>query len=267
MTALTTPRRTASHRVGRLVLRALLLGSLALSLPACNTLQRLSEIGNEPALSPINNPKSVPGYTPVSLPMPAPQSVERNPNSLWRTGSRAFFRDQRAKQVGDLMTVMISISDKAQLQNQSRRARDNKENMGLPNFFGMESAAGRPSLQSLLPGSTPGSLVDLSSAANSNGTGSIDRKEAIDLKVAAIITQVLPNGNLVIQGKQEVRVNYEVRDLNISGVIRPEDITAANTISYEKIAEARIAYGGRGQITDVQQPRYGQQLFDILSPF
>ena len=82
-----------------------------------------------------------------------------------------------------------------------------------------------------------------------------------------MITEVLPNGNLAIFGRQEVQVNFERRDLVVAGVIRPEDITSGNTIAYEQIAEARVSYGGQGQITDFQQPRYGQQLYDIVFPF
>ncbi|HYD30398.1 MAG TPA: flagellar basal body L-ring protein FlgH [Azospirillaceae bacterium] len=251
----------------RLLARTAMLGALVMGLSACNTVQRLSDVGNPPALNPIQDPHAQAGYTPVSLPMPSPQVAERNPNSLWRSGARSFFKDQRAKQVGDILTVMIEIEDKAELENQTSRGRDNSEEMGLPNLFGLETGAGR-GLRAILPdAANPGSLMNMNSATNSRGTGAITRQESIELKVAALVTQVLPNGNLVIQGRQEVRVNFEVRDLVMSGVIRPEDITAQNTVSYEKIAEARISYGGRGQITDVQQPRYGQQIFDIISPF
>lgn len=232
---------------------------LVAGLSACNTMSRLSEVGSGPDLSKIEDPQAKQGYQPVSLPMPTPTPAERNPNSLWRAGSKAFFKDQRASKVGDLITVEIEIKDQAKLQNQTTRARDNSDKADLNNFLGFEKAG--------LLGSKLDPSIDFGSTTSNSGKGAITRSESVDLKLAAIITQVLPNGNLVLQGKQEVRVNQELRDLVITGVIRPEDVTSTNTVSYEKIAEARISYGGRGQMSDVQQPRYGQQIFDILMPF
>ncbi len=258
MTAARTPALAST--IGKLVLAV----ACASALSACNAATRLSEVGQAPRLSTIQNPQVQAGYTPVSLPMPAPQAGAREPNSLWRAGARAFFRDQRAARVGDILTVAINIDDRAQINNQTARSRQNSESAGLPNFLGLLNRIGN------LVGYAdvvPEILVELESGTNNRGTGSVQRRETIELQVAALITDVLPNGNLVIQGKQEVRVNYELRELTIAGVIRPEDIASDNRISYEKIAEARISYGGRGQIMDVQQPRYGQQLFDIIMPF
>jgi flagellar L-ring protein precursor FlgH len=224
---------------------------------------RLADVGKEPAMTQIQNPVHSPNYHPVSLPMPQAAVPTPNPNSLWRPGARGFFKDQRASRVGDILTVNISIADSAVLDNTTSRARDNSENSAANALLGFEQH-----LSSILPKAVDNTnLVDLTSTSSSKGTGSVDRKETINLKVAAVITQRLPNGNLVLAGRQEVRVNFEVRQLQIMGVIRPEDIKADNTISYEKIAEARISYGGKGQITDVQQPRYGQQIYDILWPF
>jgi flagellar L-ring protein precursor FlgH len=236
----------------------------ALLVTGCgNTLNRLAEVGETPPMTHIQNPTQSPGYRPVSMPMPAPTAEQRQPNSLWRTGARSFFKDQRAAQVGDLLTVLITIEDKAELTNTSERSRANTDDASVNALLGYES-----SLNRVLPEAiNPGNLVDIDSATSNNGSGSINRNEKIDLKIAAVITQRLPNGNLVVQGRQEVRVNYEVRQLQIAGIVRREDITADNTISYDKIAEARIAYGGRGQITDVQQPRYGSQILDVLFPF
>ena len=238
----------------------LLLAGLALApLGACNTADRLSNIGKAPSLSAIEDPTAQAGYKPVRLPMPEPQPMSYAANSLWRTGSRAFFKDQRANRVGDLVTVKVNVTDKANLNNQSKRSRSNTEGFGLPNAFGFEN--------SLPNGASAESLLKASSTDASDGAGSVQRNETVSTSVAAIVTQVLPNGNLVVEGKQEIRVNFEMRELVVAGVIRPEDIESDNTVESTKIAQARIAYGGRGQITDVQQPRYGQQALDILLPF
>ena len=235
----------------------------AISLSACNTMDRLAQIGEEPPLTEIANPVATPGYKPVSMPMPEKDTTQRQANSLWRPGSRSFFKDQRANEIGDILTVRININDKAALSNTSKTSRTGTDGMSVNGLFGLPGQ-----LTKVLPEDVTGSnLVDLNSTRDQQGAGTVDRDEKIDLKVAAVITQKLPNGNMVLLGRQEVRVNYEVRELQIAGVIRPQDIESDNSISYEKIAEARISYGGRGHISDVQQPRYGSQALDILLPF
>lgn len=255
---------TSLFRVGLAV-------ALCAALSACNVTQRLADLGEAPKLSPIENPQAQKGYQPVALPMPTPEPSAKLANSLWRPGARAFFKDQRAARVGDIVTVVVNIADKATANNASNRARSTTETAGLTNLLGTEvSDDGTSSgsiIENIFRGATPGALVNGTSTSSYAGTGKIQRDETVTSQVAAIVTQVLPNGNLVVQGRQEVRVNYEVRELLISGVIRPEDITATNTVEHTKIAEARISYGGRGQLTDVQQPRYGTQLFDIIFPF
>lgn len=237
-------------------------GLAVIALTGCSALDRMASIGEAPKMTDISNPQAATGYKPVSMPMPAPITAERQPSSLWAAGSRGFFKDQRANRVGDILTVLIEINDEAKYENTTTRSRTNSDNATLGSLFGLQSPINR-----ILPGSANTTLVDTSSALSNEGKGAIDRSEEIKLKIAATITQVLPNGNLVVIGRQEVRVNYEVRELQIAGVIRQEDITTLNTISYEKMAEARISYGGRGHITDVQQPRYGSQMLDILLPF
>ena len=251
-------------RHNRLSGSALAVGIIAaLGLGACGAPERLANIGAEPALSTIKNPVSQPDYRPVSLPMPRPETVVRHANSLWRPGARQFFKDQRAARVGDILTVLIAIDDSAAVENTTVRSRQAAEDADLTNFLGFEGELG-----SVLPnGVNPATIVSLGNSSSHTGTGTVDRSEAITLQIAALVTQILPNGNLVIQGRQEVRVNFEVRELLVSGVVRPEDITNTNTINHDQIAEARIAYGGHGQLTDVQQPRYGQQLFDVIFPF
>jgi flagellar L-ring protein precursor FlgH len=236
---------------------------LAALLAACGTADRLANVGKAPTLSAIEDPTSQPGYKPVQMPMPTPEPVSYAPNSLWRQGSRAFFKDQRARQIGDLVTVRVKILDSANIDNTTKRSRANATKMGFAKFFGLENEAG----QVFPDGTDTAKLLDGTSDMANEGKGSVKRSEAIITNVAAVVTQALPNGNLVIEGKQEVRVNFEMRELIVAGVIRPEDIESDNTIDSAKIAQARIAYGGRGQITDVQQPRYGSQVMDIILPF
>jgi flagellar L-ring protein precursor FlgH len=231
-------------------------------LGGCTAFDRLATLGEQPALTAIENPTSQPGYKPVQMPMPTPQPASYSPNSLWRNGSRAFFKDQRAHQVGDILTVKVKITDKATLENETSRSRKNNEDSGVDNFFGQKTL-----WWPLNKVAVPGRIFTADSTGLSEGKGTIDRKDELQTNIAGVVTQLLPNGNLVVEGRQEVRVNFEIRELIVAGIVRPEDIESDNTIDSSKIAQARIAYGGRGQITDVQQPRYGQQAFDVLLPF
>ena len=241
--------------------------AVALSLSACSAFDRLENIGEAPKPSPIIDATQQANYQPVSLPQPTavPGSATQEANSLWRTGNKAFFRDQRATNVGDILTVNIVIADSAKLNNATTRERAGSDNIGINSLFGIEQSAGV--LRQLPQAFDPSKAANISGTSSSDGKGTIDRKEEVKLKLAAVVTQRLPNGNLAIMGSQEMGVNFEMRVLTLKGVIRPEDIEPGNVISYDKIAEARITYGGRGQQTDVQQPRYGQQLLDIVSPF
>ncbi|WP_138380203.1 flagellar basal body L-ring protein FlgH [Luteithermobacter gelatinilyticus] len=250
----------------------MLLSSFALA--GCGAVDRIASIGKAPDLAPIEADSVVPQNAPPEKQVvvyrhpPAPYAATSHPNanrnnSLWKIGAKHFFKDQRASQIGDILTVNITINDEATINNSTTRKRTNSDKANSTNFLGLESKLG-----DVLPDAVdPASLVDMGSTTSNSGSGTVDRKEEIKLTVAAVVTQILPNGNLVIQGRQEVRVNFEVRELTIMGVVRPEDISSTNTIQHTQIAEARISYGGRGQLTDVQQPRYGTQLFDILFPF
>ena len=227
----------------------------------CSAVDRLSQVGETPKLNAIENPTTQPGYKPVSMPMPKPEVVSYNANSLWRNGSRAFFKDQRAHQIGDLLTVTVNITDQANFANESQRSRKSTEDSGITSFFGSGLLSGAAA--TLLPGR----FLTADSNSSTDGKGSIVRQETLQTNVAAVVTQVLPNGNLVVEGKQEIRVNFEIREMIVAGIVRPEDIQSDNTIDSSKIAQARIAYGGHGQISDIQQPRYGQQVMDVLLPF
>jgi flagellar L-ring protein FlgH len=243
------------------VARHAVLAAIATSLlSSCAAFDRLKNIGQAPALSSIDNPTARPGYKPVQMPMPAAQPASYNPNSLWRNGAGEFFQEQRAHQIGDILTVKVNITDQANITDETQRTRTSSEDSGITNFFGKSKVP-------ILNTGVPGRLLTADSTSASDGKGTVARQEALLTNVAGVVTQVLPNGNLVIEGKQEIRVNFEMRELIIGGIIRPEDIESDNTIDSTKIAQARISYGGRGQLTDVQQQRYGQQLFDVVLPF
>jgi flagellar L-ring protein precursor FlgH len=245
--------------------RSLLLASLLapVLLGGCGNLQRLSEVGRPPGMTQPGDPTQEAAYRPMTMPMPTPQTAAPQANSLWRAGSRAFFKDQRAAQVGDILTVLVNIADAASLTNNTAANRKGNESLGLPNLLGLETTA----IPRLLTGANMENLVGLSSANGNAGTAQMKRDETVTLRLAGVVTQVLPNGNLVVAARQEVRVNSELRELAVAGVIRPQDIASDNTVRHDRMAEARIAYGGRGQLTDVQSPRWGQQVLDIVLPF
>lgn len=194
----------------------------------------------------------------------APRATEPgSAGSLWHSGPTSLFGDRRARTLGDILTVVIEIDEEAEMRNRTDRIREATEGLSLPNFFGLENL-----IQDVLPDNAdlnPG--IDASSNSQNRGDGNIIRQEVLTLRVAATVVGVLPNGHMVINGNQEVRVNHELRDLQVAGIIRPEDISRRNTITYEKIADARIVYGGRGTISDVQQPRYGQKVLDAILPY
>ncbi len=251
--------------IGTMV-KASIIAVAVLSLSGCNLATRISEVGSGPKLTEIENPTSTPDYRPVSLPMPAPQIAEDNPSSLWRNGARAFFKDHRAKDIGDIVTVNLNLSDSASLANNTERTRADSEDTNVTNLLGLETR-----FAEIIPGASaavdPTSLMSFDNNHNTSGDGEIERSETINLTFAAVVTQILPNGSLVVMGRQEILVNKELRELMVTGVVRPEDIESDNSISHEKIAEMRVAYGGRGTLSQLQQPRWGTQLWDIIFPF
>lgn len=232
-------------------------------LTGCNTAKRLAEVGSEPAMATIKNPIQKHDYRPVTTPMPRTIKASYRPNSLWRNGAKAFFKDQRASRVGDILTVDISIKDSGAINNKTERDRSGSEDVKNPNLFGLET-----NYDNIFPDAIkPDQLIKLESKSSATGNGKINRDETIELVMPVLVTQQLPNGNLVVNGTQEMRINFEIREVQLRGIIRPEDISATNRIAYDKIAEARLSYGGRGHISDVQQARYGLQLIDIIAPY
>ncbi|SNX69732.1 flagellar L-ring protein precursor FlgH [Cereibacter ovatus] len=233
---------------------------LLLAIPAC---ARLEEVGKAPSFTPIEG--SYQHHAMYSLPIPQtlPNGGPTSDSSLWNGGGASLLGDRRASQRGDILTVVIEIDDRAEISNSSERSREGGENLGIPSLFGIPQRLDRR----LPDGASMADAVKSKSSSSYAGDGSVKRKEKLMLRVAATVVEELPNGVLRIEGQQEVRVNFELRELIVTGYVRPGDISRQNEITYDKIAGARIAYGGRGQITDVQQPRYGQQVADIILPF
>ena len=223
---------------------------LATAIGGCKSI--LKDINTEPEMSTPNlqNAMAMPEKAPDGFPV-----ADQNPYSTWSTSSRDLFHNKRALTEGDILTVQIAMNDKAALTNKSNRNRTGNKSFGVTGAFDVNGA-----------GSSGNLNASLNNATDFSGNGGTARSESINLSIAAAVTAVLPNGNLLISGSQEVRVNAELRILTITGVVRPTDIQPNNTISYERIAEARISYGGRGRITEVQQPAYGQQILDRISP-
>lgn len=234
------------------MIRNLLLAIAATTLAGCGA--NLKEIGQPPALSAVGSGVAAGAQSVYQYPETPAQPVKRF--SLWDDRQSRLFTDPRALSPGDILTVEIEINDRAKFKNESDRSRTSTKSLGGALEYEWDGI-----------GSSGSADAEIDSTSASAGTGETTRSERIELSVAAIVTDVMPNGNLMINGSQEVRVNAELRILTIAGIVRPVDIGPNNTISYERIAEARISYGGRGRLTEVQQPPYGQQFLDQVLPF
>jgi flagellar L-ring protein precursor FlgH len=238
------------------------LAALAVSFPALAGCAATHEALYGPKLDPMSYPSAlVAAEQPVVIPTGA--VAHPGSSSLWRTGARAFFSDQRASKVGDILTVLITIDDSANITNDTTRERKTSNTLGIPHLLGLESSLGK-----ILPKAfDPTNAISTNADSQLTGTGQIQRQDQINLTIAAVVTKVMPNGNLVIQGRQEVKTNNDLRELTVAGVVRPEDITSSNTINHTQIAEARISYGGRGDLVRTNTTPGGQALLETFSPF
>lgn len=252
------------QRISGKALSALFLASTLLG--GCNgIMDRLDHIGKPPPMAEITNPQEKAEYKPMTWPLPeTPPAPKQYANSLWQPGARAFFRDGRAARVGDILRVNVKINDKLQFNNQTEGKRTGIDEASATALNGFTDKlihflpAGKPN---------PADLVNITGNYNTKGTGSISRQDVLTTQIAALVTQMLPNGNMVIEGKQELTMNQDVREVGIKGVVRPQDINSDNTIDSTQVAEARITYTGRGQLNDMQSPRWGGQIVNIVSPF
>lgn len=227
---------------------------------ACN---RVDHLGRPPTMS---QPQSTPEFVAMTEPELDLPEVPLRPESsasLWAGERNSLVRDRRAASRGDILTVVIEIDDKAEISNSSSRSRAAEDSVSIPDFGGLPQSLDKK----MTEGASMARMVEADADSSYKGNGKVSRREKLTLRVAATVIDRLPNGTLHIQGSQEVRVNFEMRELTVSGFVRPEDIGRSNEIAYDRIAGARISYGGRGQISDVQQPRYGQQIADIILPY
>lgn len=224
---------------------------------------RADHIGKAPSFSDAGETEEHRAMVTSSLPLRLDEVREVDQASLWSGTRNSLLGDRRALEQGDILTVVIEIDERAEISNATDRSRSGEEQLGVPALGGLPQR-----LDARLPeGATSSELVGINSTSRSAGDGSVKRTEKLTLRIAATVVKVLPNGVLVIEGTQEIRVNFELRELLVTGYVRPADISRQNEITYDKIASARVSYGGRGQITDVQQPRYGQQILDAILPF
>ncbi|MDQ2093986.1 flagellar basal body L-ring protein FlgH [Rhodalgimonas zhirmunskyi] len=245
-----------------ILVRSLMAVAIVGNMAACS---RMDHFGKPPSFTEtetIANPEHVAMMNP-GLPLTAEERGPLDRASLWSRNRHSLLGDRRAVKRGDIMTVVIEIDDSAEISNNTSRSRSGSEGMSVPGLLGIPQRLN----ESLPEGASMDEAVSLNSSSSSSGEGSVSRNEKLTLRVAATITDVLPNGVLAIAARQEVRVNFELRELIVSGFVRPEDVSRQNEITYDKIASARISYGGRGQISDMQQPRYGQQVLDMALPF
>ena len=234
--------------------------SVLLFLSACG---RTDHLGKPPSFTPTMNSTEHYAMTNPPLPQVAHRPSATENSSLWSRNRESLLGDRRAMQRGDIMTIVIEIDEEAEISNATSRERSGTESMGASQLFGLPQRLN----EELPAGASSDQLVSVDSSSRSEGDGSVSRSEKLTLRIAATVVDVLPNGVLAIEGSQELRVNFEMRELLVSGFVRPEDVSRQNEITYDKIASARVSYGGRGQITDVQQPRYGQQVLDMILPF
>jgi len=244
----------------------LLLLSILLLTSCSETLERLKRIGRTPELAKVELPSTEKDQDDIEADqfrLEKHHNHMKKTNSLWQPGSTTFFRDNRAWRIGDILKVVVEIKDSAKLDNATTHDRSGGDTIGIPALFGKEKAI----VGAISSKGKANNWLNTNSKHSHRGSGNISRKEDIRTEIAAIVTKVLPNGNLVIQGHQEVRVNHELREIKVVGIIRPKDISSNNSINSNQIAEVRISYGGRGVVSDAQQPRVGSQVIDAISPF
>jgi flagellar L-ring protein precursor FlgH len=233
------------------------------ALTAMGACGRLDHVGKPPDFSPNSGTYEHRAMSAIPLPRTLEEGRPTDDASLWARDRKSLLGDRRAAARGDILTVVIEIDEEASISNSTQRSRSGSESLSLPQFFGIPQRIN----EGLPEGATLDPAVATDQSSASAGDGSVRRQEQLTLRVAATVVEVMQNGTLRIQGSQEVRVNFEIRELLVTGYVRPEDISRQNEVTYDKIASARISYGGRGQISDVQQPRYGQQIADIVLPF
>ncbi len=213
--------------------------------------------------------RETPSPMPPMLPDPeimTPEEQAANPGSLYDdSGADFLFSDNRARRVGDI--VLVSIVENATAKNKAETSTDKESTteFGVSSFFGKNKVGIGPLSIPGAVGDTP--LLGTSSTTKFDGTGETKRENQFTATIACRVIKVLPGGLLQVEGARETRVNDEVQYIVLSGLVRPMDVDADNTVKSTQLANARLAYYGEGSVADKQKPGWFVRLMDNVWPF
>ncbi len=215
--------------------------------------KQMSNVVPKPSMSERNN-------------MPSPEtlfaSLPPAEGSLWTDSGNLLFIDQKARRVGDTVIVDIVENSSSKIGANTTVSKENSLEANLPDFMGYMAW-----LKAKNPLLDPDDLISSEFKHESEGAGASDRSGQITASIGAIVTSVLPNGNITIYGQREMKVNNEAQYITVSGIVRPKDIDSDNRVKSTYLADARIEYSGRGVIADAQKVGWFTRALAFIWPF